>query len=93
MAQSRGAVSVGSQECDVSKASWYYEEINVGASSSRWHQKTGLGAVGVVWSEVKKVMWVMEAGKVKIVKSGYCSRDDTMDKVSGSVEVAGKLSK
>ena len=48
----------------------------------------------MVWSEVKKVMWVMEAGKVKIFKSGYCSRDDTMDKVSGSsAEVVGELSK
>ena len=37
----------------------------------------------MVWSEVKKVMWVMEAGKVKIVKSGYCSRDDTMDMSRG----------
>ena len=42
--------------------------------------ETGLGAIGVTRSEVKKVMQVKQAGKVKKLKWGSCLRDGSKNR-------------
>ena len=42
--------------------------------------ETGLGDIGVTRSEVKKVMQVKQAGKVKKLKWVPCLRDDSKDR-------------
>ena len=76
---SRQSESVGLVVCAFSKAIYQSNKMS-NESRPTMTPVTGLGDIGVTLSEVKKVMQVKQAGKVKKLKRVPCLRHGSKDR-------------